>query len=434
MWIVELLVVLVFIWFGARLGSIGIGFAGGFGVLVLGLVFGLKPGTIPVDVILIIMGVISAIAAMQVAGGLDYLVQIATKVLKSKPQYITFIAPMVTYSMTMFAGTGLTAFSTLPVIAEVAKTAGVRPSRPLAISTVASQIAITASPISAAVVFFSGALEKLGTDYLQLLMVVIPSTFIAVMLGAFVTNFLGKELKDDPIYQERLAKGQISESKIDDNKVLPPEAKRSVLIFGFALICVLFYATAISPTAGLIKNPVIGRDHAIITFMLSAAALITFFCKIEAKNILNAATFKSGMSSCICVLGVAWLGTTFVTAHLEEINVLAGTILETKPWLLAVALFFGSMLLYSQAATTKALMPVALALGVSPAAAIAAFPAVCALFVLPTYPTLLASVEFDDTGSTKIGKYVLNHSFIIPGTLTIAFAVALGFVFGGLFL
>jgi len=434
MWIVELLVVLVFIWFGARLGSIGIGFAGGFGVLVLGLVFGLKPGTIPVDVILIIMGVISAIAAMQVAGGLDYLVQIATRVLKSKPQYITFIAPMVTYSMTMFAGTGLTAFSTLPVIAEVAKTAGVRPSRPLAISTVASQIAITASPISAAVVFFSGALEKLGIDYLQLLMVVIPSTFLAVMLGAFVTNFLGKELKDDPIYQERLAKGQISESKIDDNKVLPPEAKRSVLIFGFALICVLFYATAISPTAGLIKNPVIGRDHAIITFMLSAAALITFFCKIEAKNILNAATFKSGMSSCICVLGVAWLGTTFVTAHLEEINVLAGTILETKPWLLAVALFFGSMLLYSQAATTKALMPVALALGVSPAAAIAAFPAVCALFVLPTYPTLLASVEFDDTGSTKIGKYVLNHSFIIPGTLTIAFAVALGFVFGGLFL
>ena len=434
MWIVELLVVLVFIWFGARLGSIGIGFAGGFGVLVLGLVFGLKPGTIPVDVILIIMGVISAIAAMQVAGGLDYLVQIATRVLKSKPQYITFIAPMVTYSMTMFAGTGLTAFSTLPVIAEVAKTAGVRPSRPLAISTVASQIAITASPISAAVVFFSGALEKLGIDYLQLLMVVIPSTFLAVMLGAFVTNFLGKELKDDPIYQERLAKGQISESKIDDAKVLPPEAKRSVLIFGFALICVLFYATAISPTAGLIKNPVIGRDHAIITFMLSAAALITFFCKIEAKNILNAATFKSGMSSCICVLGVAWLGTTFVTAHLEEINVLAGTILETKPWLLAVALFFGSMLLYSQAATTKALMPVALALGVAPAAAIAAFPAVCALFVLPTYPTLLASVEFDDTGSTRIGKYVLNHSFIIPGTLTIIFAVALGFVFGGMFL
>jgi anaerobic C4-dicarboxylate transporter DcuA len=391
------------------MGSIGIGFAGGFGVLVLGLGFGIKPGSIPVDVILIIMGVIAAIAAMQEAGGLDYLVQIATKVLKSKPQYITFIAPIVTYSMTMFAGTGLTAFSTLPVIAEVAKREGIRPSRPLAIATVASQIAITASPLSAAVIFFSGALEKYGVDYLQLLSVAIPSSFAAIMIGAVVTNFLGKELKDDPYYQERLEKGQVSFDAKDDHadeKVLPPESKRSVLIFGFGIICVLFYATAISPTVGLIKEPIIGRDHAIITFMLS----------------------------CICFLGVAWLGTTFVTAHLEEINVVAGNLLESKPWLLAVVLFFAAMLLYSQAATTKALMPAALALGVSPVAAVASFAAVSALFVLPTYPTLLAAVEFDDTGSTRIGKYVFDHPFIIPGVVTIASAVVLGFVFGGLFL
>jgi anaerobic C4-dicarboxylate transporter DcuA len=419
------------------MGSIGIGFAGGFGVLVLGLGFGIKPGSIPVDVILIIMGVIAAIAAMQEAGGLDYLVQIATKVLKSKPQYITFIAPIVTYSMTMFAGTGLTAFSTLPVIAEVAKREGIRPSRPLAIATVASQIAITASPLSAAVIFFSGALERYGVDYLQLLSVAIPSSFAAIMVGAVVTNFLGKELKDDPYYQERLEKGQVSFEAKDDHveeKVLPPESKRSVLIFGFGIICVLFYATAISPTVGLIKEPIIGRDHAIITFMLSAAALITLFCKVEAKNILNAATFKSGMSACICVLGVAWLGTTFVTAHLEEINVVAGNLLESKPWLLAVVLFFAAMLLYSQAATTKALMPAALALGVSPVAAVASFAAVSALFVLPTYPTLLAAVEFDDTGSTRIGKYVFDHPFIIPGVVTIVSAVILGFVFGGMFL
>jgi anaerobic C4-dicarboxylate transporter DcuA len=437
MWIVELLVVLFFIWLGARMGSIGIGFAGGFGVLVLGLGFGVKPGAIPVDVILIIMGVIATIAAMQEAGGLDYLVQIATKVLKSKPQYITFIAPIVTYSMTMFAGTGLTAFSTLPVIAEVAKREGIRPSRPLAIATVASQIAITASPLSAAVIFFSGALEEFGVDYLQLLSVAIPSSFIAVMIGAVVTNFLGKELKDDPYYQERLAKGQVSLEAKDDNaeeKVLPVEAKRSVLIFGFGIICVLFYATAISPAVGLIKEPIISRDHAIITFMLSAAALITLFCKVEAKNILNAATFKSGMSACVCVLGVAWLGTTFVTAHLEEINVVAGNLLESKPWLLAVVLFFASMLLYSQAATTKALMPAALALGVSPLAAVASFAAVSALFVLPTYPTLLAAVEFDDTGSTRIGKYVFDHPFIIPGVVTITSAVILAFIFGGIIL
>ena len=206
------------------------------------------------------------------------------------------------------------------------------------------------------------------------------------------------------------------------------------MIFGLSIVCVLSYAIVISPSVGLVKEPVIGRDHAIITFMLTAATLITLFCKVEAKNILNASTFKSGMSACICVLGVAWLGTTFVAAHLEEINVFAGNLLEAKPWLLAVVLFFASMLLYSQAATTKALMPAALALGVTPLAAVAAFPAVSALFVLPTYPTLLAAIEFDDTGSTRVGKYVFDHPFLIPGTCTIVFAVILGFVFGGLIL
>lgn len=431
MWIVELLTVLVFIWLGARLGSIGIGFAGGLGVLVLGFVFGLKPGSIPTDVILIIMGVIAAIAAMQEAGGLDYLVQIAEKILKTNPKYITFLAPLVTYTMTLFAGTGHTAFSTLPVIAEVAKREGIRPSRPLAIATVASQIAITASPISAAVVFFSGALEKVGVDYVQLLLITMPSSFLAVLLGAVVTNFLGKDLQEDPIFQDRLAKGQVKlDTKDHTSKKLAPGAKLSVTIFAVAIVCVVFYATAISSTVGLIKTPILARDDAIITFMLSAATLITLFCRIDAKNILNASTFKSGMSACICVLGVAWLGTTFVAAHIDQINVFAGNLLESKPWLLAVVLFFAAMLLYSQAATTKALMPAALAMGVSPVAAIASFAAVSALFVLPTYPTLLAAVEFDDTGSTRIGKYVFDHPFLVPGTLTITFAVIFGFVIG----
>lgn len=435
MWIVELLVVLFFIWLGARMGSIGIGFAGGFGVVVLGFVFGLEPGSIPTDVILIIMAVISAIAAMQEAGGLDYLVHLAEKVLKRNPKYITFLAPIVTYVMTMFAGTGHTAFSTLPVIAEVAKREGIRPSRPLAIATVASQIAITASPISAAVVFFSSELEKVGVDYVQLLLIAIPSSFLAVMVGAVITNFLGKDLKDDPVYQDRLAKGLVKMTTDDEvEKEITPEAKRSVYIFALAIFGVVFYATAISDTVGLITKPVLARDHAIISFMLAAATLITTFCKVEAKNILNAATFKSGMSACICVLGVAWLGTTFVSNHIEEINVFAGNLLESKPWMLAVVLFFAAMLLYSQAATTKALMPVALALGVSPVAAIASFAAVSALFVLPTYPSLLAAIEFDDTGSTQIGKYVFDHPFLIPGTVTIISAVIFGFIIGGMIL
>ena len=428
MWIIELIVVLLFIWLGARLGSIGIGFAGGFGVLVLAIVFGIKPGSIPVDVILIIMSVIAAIAAMQVAGGLDFMVHLAEKVLRSNPKYITFIAPVVTYTMTIFAGTGLTAFSTLPVIAEVAKETGVRPSRPLSIATVASQIAITASPISAAVIFFAGELEKAEVSYLQLLMISIPSTFLAVMLAAVVTNFLGKELKDDPVYQERLAKGLVSKPSESQQREMKPGARISVLIFLLGLIGVVSYATAISGNVGLIKDPVLPRDQAIMTIMLTVATLIALICKINTNDVLNAATFKSGMSACVCVLGVAWLGTTFVSAHIEEINVFAGSLLESKPWLLAVVLFFAAMLLYSQAATTKALMPAALALGISPVAAIASFGAVGSLFVLPTYPTLLAAVEFDDTGSTRIGKYVFDHPFLIPGVTTIALSVVIGFM------
>lgn len=433
MFAAELVIVLLAIYLGARLGGIGIGFAGGLGVLVLTLIFQIQPGSIPFDVIEIIMAVIAAIAAMQVAGGMDYLVSLAERMLRRHPKYITFLAPLVTWLMTVLAGTGHTAFSTLPVITEVAKEQGIRPSRPLSIAVIASQIAITASPISAAVVFFSGVLEPLGISYLTLLAICIPSTLIAIMLTAGVCNFLGCELKDDPVYQERLARGEV---QLRGNRVftLKPHAKRSVLLFLIGIVAVMFYATAISDTVGLIKNPVLPRNEAIVVFMLTIAALISFSCKIDTSEVLNASTFKSGMSACVCVLGVAWLGDTFVKAHISDIQVIAGNLLNDFPWLLSIVLFFASMLLYSQAATAKALLPAALMLGVSPLTAIASFAAVSALFVLPTYPTLLAAVEMDDTGSTRIGKYVFNHAFMIPGIIAIALCVIFGFIIGGIIL
>lgn len=429
----ELVIVLLAIYLGARLGGIGIGFAGGLGVLVLTLIFQIKPGAIPFDVIEIIMAVIAAIAAMQVAGGMDYLVSLAEKLLRRHPKYITFLAPLVTWSMTILAGTGHTAFSTMPVITEVAKEQGIRPSRPLSIAVVASQIAITASPISAAVVFFAGILEPLGVSYLTLLSICIPVTLIAVMLTAVLCNFLGAELKDDPVYQERLARGEVS-LRGSQSAEIKPFAKRAVMLFLIGIVAVMVYATAISPTVGLITNPVLPRNEAIVVFMLTVATLISLTCKINTGDILNAGTFKSGMSACICVLGVAWLGDTFVKHHIEDIQAVAGDLLNSYPWLLAVVLFFAATLLYSQAATTKALMPAALMLGVSPLTAIASFAAVSALFVLPTYPTLLAAVEMDDTGSTRIGKYVFNHAFLIPGVVAIALCVILGFIVGGLVL
>ncbi len=431
--LVELLIVLLAIWLGARLGGIGIGFAGGLGVLVLTLFCGMKPGAIPFDVIEIIMAVIAAIAAMQIASGLDYMVGLAERLLRRHPRYVTFLAPLVTYVMTLLAGTGHTAFSTLPVIAEVAKEQGVRPSRPLSIAVVASQIAITASPLSAAVVFFASILEPRGVSYLALLAVSIPSTMAAIFCAAVITSFLGRELKEDEVYQARLAKGEVTlrGERVYDIK---PGAKRAVLLFLIGIAAVVLYATAISDSVGLISNPVLPRNEAIVVFMLTVATLICLTCKVDTGEILSASTFKSGMSACICVMGVAWLGDTFVKAHLSEIQTAAGDMLQSYPWMLALILFFAATLLYSQAATTKALMPAALMLGVSPLAAVASFAAVSALFVLPTYPTLLAAVEMDDTGSTRIGKFVFNHSFIIPGVLAIAFSVAFGFLFGSLIL
>lgn len=433
----EFAIVLAAIFIGARLGGIAIGFAGGLGVLALALL-GVTPGDMPFDVISIIMSVIAAIAAMQMAGGMDYLVNLAEKVLRSNPKYLTFLAPLVTYLMTVMAGTGHTAFSTMPVITEVAKENNIRPSRPLSIAVIASQMAITASPISAAVVFFAALLESEGTgvSYIDLLAIAIPATFIACMSTAAIMMAVDKvrgtsELSTHPEFQRRLAAGGI-EMKGSQTRELPKGAKLSVLIFVLGLVAVMSYATAISENVGLISDPVMGRDQAIISIMLSVAALIVMLCKVPTASILGASTFKSGMSASICVLGVAWLGTTFVSNHEELIMETAGDMLSDYPWTLAIILFFAAALLYSQAATTRALMPTAFAIGVSPVAAIAAFPAVSALFVLPTYPTLLAAVEIDDTGTTRIGKAIFNHPFLVPGVINIVIAVALGFVFGAL--
>lgn len=431
--LLQFAVVLVFIFMGARIGGIGIGAAGGFGVMVLALVFGMAPGAIPVDVILIIMSVITAVAAMQVAGGMDYLVAMAEKILRKNPKRITLLAPIVTYVMTLMAGTGHTAFSTLPVIAEVAKENNIRPSRPLSIAVVASQIAITASPISAATVALAGFLEPKGVDYLSILAICIPTTFLACVITGFVCNFLGSELKDDPVYQAREQQGLVSHRKATE-KTLKPGAKLSVVIFLIAIFLVMFYATAISSTVGLIKNPILLRDHAIMVFMLAASAFIILFCKLNSGDIASASTFRSGMVACVCVLGVAWLGNTFVEAHAEGIKMAAGNLLTQYPWMLAIVLFFASTLLYSQAATTKTLVPLAIALGAAPVTIIASFAAVSALFVLPTYPTLLAAVEMDDTGSTRIGKYIFDHPFIIPGTCAISLSVMFGFILGNIIL
>ncbi|WP_373243370.1 anaerobic C4-dicarboxylate transporter [Megamonas funiformis] len=441
--ILQIIVLFGAIFLGVKLGGMGIGYAGGLGVVILTIFLGLNPGQIPWDVILIIMSVIGAISAMQLAGGLDYLVHVAERILRRNPKHINYLAPAITYFLTIFAGTGHTAFSMIPVIVEVAKGQNIKPSVPLSISVVASQIAITASPVSAAVVAMSGFLEPFGCSYPTLLAICIPTTFLGCMITAFfMTKFSNLDLSSDPVYQERLKLGQVTPiTNANNKKVLPKSAKLSVWIFLVGVIAIVLYATAISKNIAWIDPVVLPRNDAIISFMLFIATMIALLCKIKTAYLVNTSTFKAGLSACVCVLGVAWLGDTFVKGHIPEIKLLASNLIVAYPFLLAVALFFASMLLYSQAATTQALIPtVIVALGITPENTasvpiiVASFAAVSALFVLPTYPTLLGAVQMDDTGTTRIGKYVFNHPFFFPGVLTIVVSVALGFVFAPIML
>ncbi|WP_276882133.1 anaerobic C4-dicarboxylate transporter [Campylobacter cuniculorum] len=439
--ILQLVVFLGAIFIGIRLGGIAIGYTGGLGVVILGLFLGMKPGNIPWDVILIIAAAIAAISAMQQAGGLDYMVRITERILRAHPKFINYLAPACGWLLTILAGTGNAVFSLMPVVVDVAKSQNIKPSVPLSLMVVSSQIGITASPVSAAVVYMSGVLEPLGWNYPVLIGIWIVTTFIACMLTAFIVSIITPlDLNKDSVYQERLKAGLVK----DEGEILhskdKPGAKLSVIIFLSAVLCVVFYATAISDNIKLISPVIVKRDEAIMSFLLTAAALITLFCKIEPAKILDTSVFKSGMTACVCVFGVAWLGNTFVAGHEQEIKDLAGEWVKDYPAMLAVAFFFASTLLYSQAATAKAITPIILtALGISATnpndsyMLVACFAAVSALFVLPTYPTLLGAVQMDDTGSTRIGKFIFNHPFFIPGILAIAIAVILGFLIAPLF-
>ncbi len=430
---VELTIVLLAIFLGARLGGIGIGFAGGLGVLVLALM-GVKPGSIPFDVISIVMAVIAAISTMQVAGGMDFLVQQTEKLLRKNPRHITVLAPVVTYILTLFAGTGNISLSALPVIAEVAKEQGIKPSRPLSTAVISAQIAITASPISAAVVYMTSVMEERGVSYLSMLGVVIPSTFCAILLMALLVSWLfDARLSNDPVYQKRFEEGVIA-LRGNALKSVKPGARISVLLFLLGVLSVVAYAIVNSPSVGLVETPLMSTTSAILVNMLSVATFITLLCRVDTDAILGSSTFKAGMSASICILGVAWLGDTFVQDNIGWIKATAGSVVQAHPWLLAVIFFFCSALLYSQAATAKALMPMALALNVTPLTAIASFAAVSGLFILPTYPTLVAAVQMDDTGTTRIGRFVFNHPFFIPGTIGVVLSVLFGFLLGSIML
>ena len=429
--LLQLLIVLVAIIIGARIGGIGLGILGGFGLAVLTFIFGLQPTTPPIDVMLMIMAVIAGASCMQAAGGLNLMVEWAEKLLRKNPSKITILSPLVTYFFTFIAGTGHVAYSVLPVIAEVATETKVRPERPLGIAVIASQQAITASPISAATVALLSMLAGYNISLMDILLISIPCTLIGVLAGAFYSLRVGKELEDDPKYLRRLAKGELFNNKVVERKIENRKsALLSIIIFIIATIGIVLFGSiaSIRPMFKQADGTMVQMQmsHIIEILMFSAAALILLLTRTNGIKAAQGSVFSAGMQAVIAIFGIAWMGDTFIAGNMVELKSSIEEIVTQMPWLFGLALFVMSILLFSQAATIRALLPLGIALGISPYMLIALFPAVNGYFFIPNYPTVVAAINFDRTGTTHIGKYILNHSFMMPGLIATIVSVGLG--------
>lgn len=429
MWL-QLLFVLLAIIVGARVGGIGLGVFGGLGLAVLTFVFGLEPTTPPIDVMLMIVAVIAAAGCMQAAGGLDLMVKWAEKILRRHPQRITLLSSLVTYLFTFFAGTGHVAYSVLPVIAEVARETGIRPERPMGIAVIASQQAITASPISAATVALLSMLAGYHITLFDILKISIPCTLVGVLVGALYSMRVGKELKDDPVYQARLKSGELSGANYCTAEVANPgKALTSVLLFLGATVGIVLFGSidSLRPSFQTSEGVMVMQmAHIIEVLMLSVAALILLLTGTSGMKAAKSSVFNAGMQAVVAIFGIAWMGDTFISGNITVIKENIFGLVTDMPWLFGIALFVMSILLFSQAATIRALLPLGMALGISPYMLIALFPAVNGYFFIPNYPTVVAAINFDTTGTTRIGKYVLNHSFMMPGLISTIVAVGLG--------
>ena len=424
---IELLLLLACIVVGARLGGIALGTVAGIGLLVFVFFFSLPPGGPPQGVLGMIIAVITALAAMQAAGGLDYLVSLAERILKKRPQSITFIAPIVTYVLVFASGTTHVIYALLPVIAEVSRNGNIRPERPLSISVIAGFHGNIASPISAATVAMLGLLVAQGLSLPRLLSITIPATFIGVLIGSLSVAWRGKKLDEDPEYQERLATGVVkpvtTAPEIKETSLR--RARGSMLLFlaGIMVVVILGLFPDLRPVyetnnSGFTDTDQVSMGMAIMIVMIAVAGLTMILFKASPEATLKGTIMRSGLTAIISILGVSWLGSSFFEGNRAYVVEEVSSLVQIYPIAFAAGMFLLSTLLFSQAATVSLLMPVGLALGIPVPLLVGFYPASNGLFFLPTYGTVLAAVSFDQTGTTQIGKYLLNHSFMRPGLVT----------------
>lgn len=431
---IQLLVLLALILVGAQLKGIGLGIMGALGTLIYVYLFQLPVGDPPIDVMLIILCVVTAAASLQASGGMDYLVSLAEKIIRKNPKSITFIGPLVTFIFTLLAGTAHISYSLLPIIAEVSAKKGVRPERPLSISVVAAHFGIVASPITAASVGMLTELQSIEGNTIglvQIVMVVLPASLIGLLAGAFVANFLGKDLDKDPEYLEKLKDPEFAKSLNATNnsttKEFSKQAKWSVGVFLLGVFLIVLF--------GLIPSlRKVNMVQTIELVMLSVVLVNVSIGAVKANQIAKSGIFISGTEAVVSIFGVVWMSNTFINANEAFLTENLQGIVSGHTWVFAIAVFLMSALLFSQAATVKAVMPLGVKLGILPANLLAMYPAVCGDFFIPSYPTLVAAMNFDKTGTTRVGKYLLNHSFMLPGLVMTIVTIATAFLISNLIL
>lgn len=419
---VQIIIMLAALFIGARKGSLALGGISGIALAILVFGFRMKPGTPPDDVIYIIVAAICCASMLQAGGGMDWLAQIAEKMLRRHPNNITIVAPLCTFFLTVLVGTGHVVYTLMPIIADIAIKKGIRPERPCAVASIASQVGIVCSPISAAVVGFATISAANGFDIsiVKIIAVTLPSCIIGVLAASLCSLRRGKDLDKDPDFQALISDPQKKEEIYGSdvtvlNKKITRQSRKSVYVFLATLTAII--------AMGACRYSAVKMSLVIQILMLTAAGMMILFCDTNPKKAVSGSVFRNGMVAVVAIFGVAWMSDTFFTGNGEAINAALGSIVSKHPWTIAFVFFAASIVINSQGATVAAMLPLAYSLGIPGPVLLSVFPAVYGYFFIPSYPSDLATINFDRSGTTRIGKFLLNHSFMMPGMVSTVVSV-----------
>lgn len=437
--ILQLCIVLGALWVGSRYGSLALGAISGIGLALLVFCFGLKPGTPPTDVIYIIIAAVTCAGVMQASGGMDWLIQIAERLLRKHPERITFLAPLCTFFLTVLVGTGHVVYTLMPIICDIALKKGIRPERPCGVASIASQVGITCSPIAAAVVAFVTISNENGFDITipRVLMVSIPACVCGLMAAATASYHRGLDLDKDPQFQAKLADPEqrafiYGSGATTLDKAIPQSAKNAVFVFLAALLVIVLFAIfpELLPSW---DGKSLKMNLVIQIVMITAAALMIIFCKAQPKKAVAGPVWQSGMVAVVAIYGIAWMADTYFSNYMPQIQSLLTDVVKDYPWSIAIVFFLVSVLINSQGAVVVSMLPLAYSLGIPGPVLLGVLPSVYGYFFIPNYPSDIATVNFDRSGTTVIGKYLLNHSFMMPGLICVFVSTIVAYLLSWLF-